>query len=326
MEDLIAMQNRSLEDKIQTSFAKIMEYMMRCKDKVYVSFSGGKDSTVLADLAARVCVLLDKKLILVFSNTGLEYPEIVQFAKSFPDWLKNKYHIEVEFVMLRPEMSFKQVIDKFGYPVISKEIAERLHYAQKGSEWAIVEMSGKPYYKCSNPEFKKSYKKYQYLIDAPFKVSHRCCEIMKKKPFKKYEKETGNHPMVATMAEESQLRKSQWLKTGCNSFDGKRIMGRPMSFWTEQDVLQYIKECELPYASVYGDIVEENGILRTTKCDRTGCVFCAFGYQLEHKPTRFDKLKTTHPKLYEYCMKDTEDNGLGFRTVLEYIDKNTRKD
>ena len=99
-----------------------------------------------------------------------------------------------------------------------------------------------------------------------------------------------------------------------------------MSFWTEQDVLQYIKECEIPYASVYGDIVEENGILRTTKCDRTGCVFCAFGYQLEHKPTRFDKLKTTHPKLYEYCMKDTEDNGLGFRTVLEYIDKNTRKD
>ena len=113
---------------------------------------------------------------------------------------------------------------------------------------------------------------------------------------------------------------SAWLKNGCNTFEGRKPRSQPMSFWTEQDVLQYLKEYNVPYASVYGDIVEdENGKLRTTGCNRTGCVFCGFGAHLEKEPNRFQQLKQTHPKLWEYCMKPWEDGGLGMREVLEFI-------
>ena len=93
-----------------------------------------------------------------------------------------------------------------------------------------------------------------------------------------------------------------------------------MSFWTEQDVLQYIRQFNIPYASVYGDIVkDENGKLYTTLCDRTGCVFCGFGCHLEKPENRFQRLKKTHPKLWEYCMKPISEGGLGMKEILEYI-------
>ena len=65
---------------------------------------------------------------------------------------------------------------------------------------------------------------------------------MKKKPSYRYEKETGRKPFIATMAAESNLRKQEYLKKGCNSFDTKRPASTPLGFWTEQDILQYIKE------------------------------------------------------------------------------------
>ena len=93
-----------------------------------------------------------------------------------------------------------------------------------------------------------------------------------------------------------------------------------MSFWTEQDVLRYLKEYDVPYASVYGDIVEnEDGTLRTTGERRTGCVFCMFGVHLEDEPNRFQRLAVTHPKLYEYCMKPASEGGLGLAEVLDYV-------
>jgi len=74
---------------------------------------------------------------------------------------------------------------------------------------------------------------------------------------------------------------------------------------------------------VYGDIKKDNnGNLFTTKCQRTGCVFCAYGCHLEKEPNRFQRLKETHPKLWEYCMKPWDEGGLGMREVLEYIGVN----
>ena len=122
------------------------------------------------------------------------------------------------------------------------------------------------------------------------------------------------------MACESRMRKTAWLKNGCNAFDSKRPISQPMSFWTEQDVLRYIKDFNISYASVYGDIIkDEIGKYRTTGCHRTGCVFCGFGCHLEKEPNRFQRLKVTHPKLWNYCMKRWEEGGLGMKEVLDYI-------
>lgn len=103
------------------------------------------------------------------------------------------------------------------------------------------------------------YRKYAYLLDAPFKVSAKCCDIMKKNPLKKYSKESGRVPIIGTMASESRARKSQWIKEGCNMVSGKEPSSRPLSFWTENDILQYILKYDVPYCSIYGSIVPVGG-------------------------------------------------------------------
>ena len=323
--DLREMQARTLEDKIQTSFAKIMGAMVRYKNQVYVSVSGGKDSTVLADLAAKCCKMFECKLILWFSDTGLEFPEIREHVKSFPDWLREKYDIEVELIIDHPKdkqgkrITFRDVIMTEGYPVISKEVALKIRDARNNPNGYAMQsfVEGSPK-NIKYPKFKLV--KYHYLLDAPFKISHKCCDIMKKKPSKQFEKERGLIPIIGTMACESNARRTEWLKNGCNAFDNERPMSRPMSFWLEQDVLKYLKRYEVPYPSVYGEIIEdENGDLKTTGCERTGCMFCGFGCHLEKEPNRFQKLKETHPKVHEYCMKPVEDGGLGMKEVLDYI-------
>ena len=88
-----------------------------------------------------------------------------------------------------------------------------------------------------------------------------------------------------------------------------------MSFWTEQDVLQYLRMTKIPYASsIYGDIIEEGGKLKTTGAARTGCMFCMFGLHLEKRPNRFERMALTHPKQYNYCI-----NRMGCGMVLDYL-------
>jgi 3'-phosphoadenosine 5'-phosphosulfate sulfotransferase (PAPS reductase)/FAD synthetase len=178
--------------------------------------------------------------------------------------------------------------------------------------------------------------KWKFLLDAPFRCSSECCTVMKKNPLKQYEKETGRVPIVATMASESRLRKEHWLIHGCNAFDAKRPRSQPMSFWTEQDVLEYLVKYKVPYASVYGEILQdENGKYYTTGAKRTGCMFCMFGCHLEKSPNRFQKLAETHPKIYDYCIHggaevdgiwQPDKNGLGLGKVLDYIGVNYEKE
>jgi 3'-phosphoadenosine 5'-phosphosulfate sulfotransferase (PAPS reductase)/FAD synthetase len=177
-------------------------------------------------------------------------------------------------------------------------------------------------------------------LAARYLSSFRCCGIMKKSPSKSYEHRADVKPTTATMAEESLLRMQKWRETGCNAFEGKRPLSKPMSFWTEQDVLRFIVDHQLPYASVYGDIVASDGEndygatlidckLRCTGCQRTGCMFCAFGAHLEKGENRFERMKHTHPKHYDFCIGGGEwdadglwkpnEKGLGYARVLDYI-------
>lgn len=302
-EELAQYQSLPLDAKIMMTQQRIRAWYDYFKGQVYVSFSGGKDSTVLLDLVRDMY----PEVPAVFVDTGLEFPEIKEFVKS-----------KENVTILRPKMSFREVIQQYGYPVIGKEVANTIYCAQKGTKYGAVRMQGK------NPDgtylpYKQKYIKYSYLLDAPFKISDECCEIMKKKPSKLYEKNTGRKPIVATMAEESQVRLKKWMETGCNSFETNRPMSKPMSFWTEQDVLEYIVAKKLPYAPVYGEIVEREGRYQCTGYTRTGCVFCMFGAHREPTPNRFQLLRQTHPKLFEYCMKPWDEGGLGMKEVLDYV-------
>lgn len=150
--------------------------------------------------------------------------------------------------------------------------------------------------------------------ELPAKISHYCCYDMKKSPLRKMQTKLKAKPIVGTRAEESRVRTQAWVRTGCNSF-GDKAESKPMSFWTHQDVLEYIVKHGLKLPSVYGDIVsvDDEGHeyppmlcdpvnLKTTGADRTGCVFCAFGMHLEKGESRYERLAKTHPQLYEYAI------------------------
>ena len=280
------MQSLPLEAKIIKSQQRIREWYEHWDGNVYVSFSGGKDSTVLLHLVRQ----LYPDVPAVFCDTGLEFPEIKQFVRQTEN-----------VTILRPDMSFKKVIEKYGYPTIGKEVAECVEGARKGQPYRIRRFD--PNYK---PMFNVS--KWAFLLDAPFKISASCCDVMKKSPFRRYERVTGFKPIVGTMAVESRLRTQAWLRTGCNAFENKRPVSQPLSFWLEQDIWGYLHKFDVPYSTIY-----DMGY------QRTGCIFCMFGCHLEPYPNRFQKLSQTHPKLYEYCMKPASEGGLGLAEVLDYI-------
>ena len=199
----------------------------------------------------------------------------------------------------------------------------------------------------SNDRSNFSQEKYKFFLNAPFEISNKCCNVMKKDPIHRYERETGKVGITAQMASESRLRTQKWLQNGCNAFDSRHKISNPMSFWLEQDVLQYIKNKNLPICSAYGDIIEapgDDGIegqlnftdidewkdidfsditpkLKTTGCSRTGCMLCGFGCHLEKSPNRFEMLKETHPKMYK-LLDIVKNNGYTMRQAIDWINEN----
>lgn len=281
--ELIMLQALPLDIKIAKSKLRIEEWYRHFSGQVYVSFSGGKDSTVLLHLVRSMY----PDAVAVYSDTGLEFPEIRDFVKQTEN-----------VTWLRPKMNFREVIKTFGYPVISKETACVLEYGRKKSKWAIKKLNGEYYF--------GNDKKYKFLLDAPFKISNKCCMEMKKKPFHLFGHETGLKPFIGTMASEGGQRKTGYIRTGCNAFNLGQSM--PLGFWTEKDIWDYIKLYKISYSKIY-DMGYE----------RTGCMFCMFGAHLEKGENRFQRMQRTHPKQYEYCMKDESEGGLGMRKVLDYI-------
>lgn len=340
--DLAQMQSLPLKAKITMTKQRIRQWHEYWDGQVYVSFSGGKDST---DLKHIVDSMYDDVPAL-FVNTGLEYPEIQQFVREIKNGKYDCFNSDVEIV--RPEMRFDEVIKNYGYPVVSKEVAKNVYYARTGGEknvhykklFGLLTYNGVKSQFCSD--------NWKFLYDADFLISQRCCDVMKKKPAHVYAKQTGRKPIVGTMASEGRQRYTAWVRSGCNAFESKQPRSAPLSFWTEQDILHYIKEFNVPYCPVYGDIITkpiegeiegqvtvfdvledyEQTQLKTTGCDRTGCIFCMFGCHLEKEPNRFQRLKETHPKQYEYCINGGEmvdgkwqpnKEGLGLGKVLDYI-------
>lgn len=276
---ITAYQGLPLEYQVDRSRRLIHEAMRHFNRKMAVSFSGGKDSTVLLHLVRS----LYPDVPAVFVNTGLEYPEIVKFVRR----TKN-------VVWLRPKMRFKDVLEKYGYPVISKEV----------SQW-LFEIATTRSDKLRAKRMDQLSIKWCYMLNAPFRVSNRCCDIMKKAPANAYTKETGNHYFIGTMACDSDFRMESILLHGCNAFDMGHPQSRPLAMWTEAHVWEYLRKFNVPYSPIY-----DMGYTRT------GCMFCMFGLHMESYPNRFERMRETHPKLYHYCMEK-----LGLQQIMEWYPK-----
>ncbi len=275
-------QANSLEVKVRMTRRRLRSWYEYHGGDVYVSFSGGQDSTVLLDIARNEYPGIPA----VFLDTGLEYPEIRAFVRTVGDvtWVK-------------PTMTFPEVLTTYGYPIVSKEQAEFIReYRTMTDRMREIRLHG------NNQGRGIISHKWRYLIDAPFKISEQCCNIMKKRPARRYEKATGRAPIFGTLAEESSQRIIQYMRFGCNVFNAVRPSSRPMMFWQKQDVQDYIQERNLDYSSIY-DMGYE----------RTGCMFCLFGLHFDSHPTRLELMERTHPKTYRYLMEK-----LNYRAILEW--------
>lgn len=272
-----------LKEKIDRTDQLIAEWYEYFKGKVYVAFSGGKDSTVLLHLVRRRY----PDVPAVFLNTGMEYPEILRFVR--------RQH---NVIILRPKMYFYQIVKKYGYPVISKQVAWKIYEAR----------NTKSLYQRNRRLLEKNRygipKRYRTLIAAPFPVSDKCCRYMKLLPSFSFQSTSGRLPYIGTMAAESKARQYSYEKHGCNAYGMERPVSRPMMEWDTWDVFEYCKIKQVEICDIY----------RKYDLDRTGCMCCGFGIHLEKEPNRFQKMKKTHPRQWHYIIKK-----LGMGKVFDFI-------
>ena len=289
VEELHNRQQWTLAQKIDHSLGVIDQFIARMDGKVYLSFSGGKDSTVLLHL----CEIIKPDIQCVFVNTGCESVDVVRFVEK----MKAAHNIEV----IRPKLTPRQVWAKYGFPLVSKDQAFKIDLVRKNPNSA----SAQKFMRDSN-KFTIS-KCFRYLCDTEkckYHTSAVCCNKLKKDPCKRYEHESGLRPIVATMASESMLRETDYLRVGqCNKFDQGHEKSKPLSIWMEEDIWQFIRENNIEIAEIYAKGV-----------DRTGCVGCGFGAQMKDD-RRLETFYRLYPKYYNMVL-NFENNGVTYREAL----------
>lgn len=244
---------------------------------------------------------------------------------------------------LKPLMPKTKVIEQFGWPVLSKEIAGKISLLQHPTEknstvrHAILtgetgayggyktesrmQLSDRWLEKFGGADPEGAAQGYQA---APFLVSERCCYYLKEKPCDDWAKAHNSVPYLGLMASEGGRRQKSLMMHGCNFFGKSTTRSAPFAIFSRQDLLQLALDLQVPVPEEYGEIVRDaDGTLRTTKAQRTGCTMCGFGIHLEKRPHRFDRLRESNPKEWDFWMhrvcKDAAGNWYGWGRVLDYI-------
>ena len=302
LEDLRMMQAYPLDIKIGLTRNRIHGWIRQHPS--FVSLSGGKDSSVLLHIARQV----DPHMPAVFLNTRTEHKSL-RAVVSATDNVTTIY----------PDITFAGAVEQCGWCVPYKEVAAHIGEARSpGGVGMRMLMQGLNADGTPNAYRERVFKPYAYLLDAPFKISDKCYDELKKKPLDRYMTKNHLQPMIGTTAEESGNRRTSWLRYGCNGWEMKRPTSRPLSFWTQSDILRYIRENDLPLASVYGEIVEgENGRFTCTGAERSGCICCPVGAKRFSKArlTKFEQLARDEPRYHAGLMRSK----MGLRDVLLWI-------
>lgn len=308
------------------SMKRVYQWHSYWYGQIYISFSGGLDSTVLAYI---VCQAYEKyglqgKIPLVFSDTGMEFPEIREFVHEYVEWLRWKFpSLDIELDVIHPKHGFKWVCENHGFPLISKDTASKIKKLRHGKlceRYRNYLLNGD-----ERGKFGMLSKKWQYLADTELTkedISDYCCEVLKKEPFKRYVKETRRYPFIGITQDESFRRENQYNHTGCNVYDGTTIKSQPLGFWPKQEIIRYRVEQEIPMCPVYGEAIQDkNGLWKLTGEQRTGCVMCGFGCHLEQEPNRIQRMSISesaaHRAMYNWGMKITN-NGVTYKEALEH--------
>lgn len=341
--DFIVKQQLPYEAKKAYAYKRAWEFFNECSRRgfnCHVSV-GGLDSITL---------------YLFLHSVGIHVPGIS--VSHLEDKSIQKVHKELGIISIPPlkkpdgtTWTKAGIIQEFGFPVLSKEIAGKIDLLQRPTpknatvRHAIITGETGEYGGNRKGTRMKLAQKWldlfagyenenegvEYNI-APFKVSDKCCYYLKEKPCHDWAKANNSVPYLGLMASEGGRRQKSLMMNGCNYFGKSTIRSAPFAIFSRQDLLRLALELHVPVPEVYGSIEEnEKGELFTTRAQRTGCSMCGFGIQLEKRPHRFDLLLEDNPKEWDFwmnrcCVDEQTGETYGWGRVLDYIGVEWRPD
>jgi 3'-phosphoadenosine 5'-phosphosulfate sulfotransferase (PAPS reductase)/FAD synthetase len=278
-----------LEDRI----AKIQSIIKQGgEERFYLSFSGGKDSTVLHYLLDEA--IPNNTIPRVFINTGIEYKMIVDFVKGLAI-------NDNRFVILNAGKNIKKTLDEVGYPFKSKVHSLMVGQYQKGSRAKSV-----LYYKTRQGKFRCPKKLlYQYDEDFPIKLSDKCCYEFKKKPLAQYKSESGRTIVLTGMRKEEGGRRANM---SCIVTDkaGNIKMFHPLAVVSEQWEEWFIEKFNIKLCDLYYE---------PYNFKRTGCKGCPYSLDLQEQLTTMELYLPNERKQCETIWKPVyeEYRRIGYR-------------
>jgi 3'-phosphoadenosine 5'-phosphosulfate sulfotransferase (PAPS reductase)/FAD synthetase len=292
--------NLTFEQKIIAAENVIHKAYEKENGNLFISFSGGKDSTILRHIALK----LYPNLKVVFSNTTNELAEVLKYIKTFPN-----------IITVTPNLNFKEVVQKHGFPLVSKEVSQKVNDLKRtnGKITRLTRFQG------SKKGHGKLSTKWKFLAEMPFDITHKCCQILKKDPLDKWSKQHNLKPLIALMSGESRLRQQLSLY---GSDDDKKIYPFLKTGWSDNDIWEYATLHNIRFAECYYDRTINDVFI--AKRERTGCEYCAFGITLEEND-RFERSKLTAPKRYKKMM-NLENNGVKFSTAINLVKNKVNRD
>lgn len=311
LREFMEMQNWEYEDKVAHAEERAWSFYRKMASNVFISV-GGIDSITLA--------------LFLWERIDKEIPAVsvsVLEDKSVQE-VHHQLAARGNFVFLTPSKSKVEVIRQYGYPVISKDVADKIELIQNPTEdnatvrnAIITGQTGRQGGYRYSQHMRLADRWQQLFVEqqSPFKVSGKCCYYMKEKPCDAYSRQTGRKVFMALMASEGGRRAKALAQHGCNYYGKTVTRSCPFAIFSRQDILRLAIEMKTPVPTIYGEIKRRaDGTLETTRARRTGCTMCGFGIHMEARPHRFDRLHQDNPKEWGFWMYE-----MGWGKVLNYI-------
>lgn len=299
--------SKELEEKITNAQERIESLYFQTKGQCYLSFSGGKDSTVVLALIKQCEELLTipkNSIPAVFSDTGIE----LGATREFVHWCKTNYYDNI--VIMRPTVTFDWIIKNKGKPIKSKMKSQYLYRYQHNKHGTALN------YLLGNENYQKTKiaNKDLHMIhdDFDIKAADACCEYLKKKPFANYEKEHETKGYLTGIRNSEggarELATVKRLQTGgklCTAYKKDKIVKMPIIDWTDQDIEDFIKEYKVPLSKAY----------TTYNLERTGCFLCPFSLRLQQNLKVLYEFENNRYRDAMYWLKDVY---IAQNVVLEF--------
>lgn len=294
-----------------------------------------------------------------FADTSNEFISARKYRSDYIKWIEDKFEIRIEYHEARADDNYFNVVDTVGLPFISKKVSRMIRDAKEmfkklGLKYADIESHMPQHYTAkhiesmieaadymrglgfsdtvilnltkirSDNKIGRRFLPVQYrpIIDNDnIELSEKCCDILKKEPLKKTEREIGNLlPVTGEMAMDSRDRMTAYRMTGCNLFDSDRPKSKPLGPMTEQAILQFIYTRKVPIMQPYGECKCNGcGEYKLTGEQRTGCKLCGFG--IVYDPERFLRLNGFEPKIVKFAFTSKENGGLGYREICQFLNE-----